>query len=407
MQMTQLQLEFNDGDAPVAIPTPPPANPAGDSANRESSEPVIQKTDGNNAFIHTLRKGKDVVKLHDGQAKIKVIGVGGGGSNAVDRMIEAGLGGVEFIVTNTDMQALARSGADRKVQIGDDVTRGLGAGGNPEIGRQSAEESRQELKNIMDGADMVFITAGMGGGTGTGASPIMAEIAKELGALTIAVVTKPFRFEGRRMNLASEGIERLKGKVDALITIPNERLLGVVPKGTKMIEAMRYADEVLRQGVQGISDLITVPGLINLDFADVSTVLSGAGTALMGIGEGAGERRAAEAAQAAISSPLLECSMEGATRILFNITGNSDLGLNEVDEAANIIATAAGVDDANVIFGIVFDETMEDRVRITVVATGFTTDPLQEATRLLNAPEVPSAPSPENDLEIPTFLRRR
>jgi len=354
-----------------------------------------------------MRKGKDVVKLHDGQARIKVVGVGGGGSNAVDRMIEANLSGVEFIVTNTDMQALSRSAAERKVQLGEDVTRGLGAGGNPEIGRQAAEESRQELKNILDGSDMVFITAGMGGGTGTGAGSIIAEVAKELGALTIAVVTKPFRFEGRRMSIAQEGIDRLKGKVDALITIPNERLLGVVPKGTKMLEAMRYADEVLRQGVQGISDLITVPGLINLDFADVSTVLSGAGTALMGIGEGAGERRAAEAAQAAISSPLLECSMEGAARILFNITGSSDLGLNEVDEAANIIATAAGVDDANVIFGIVFDDTMEDRVRITVVATGFTTDPLQETTRLLQAPDLPSTPAPESDLEIPTFLRRR
>jgi cell division protein FtsZ len=348
-----------------------------------------------------------VVKLHDGQARIKVVGVGGGGSNAVDRMIEAGLGGVEFIVANTDMQALARSAAERKVQLGEDVTRGLGAGGNPEIGRQAAEESRQELKNILDGADMVFITAGMGGGTGTGASPIITEIAKELGALTIAVVTKPFRFEGRRMNSANEGVSRLKGKTDALITIPNERLLGVVPKNTSMLEAFRYADEVLRQGVQGISDLITVSGLINLDFADVSTVLSNAGTALMGIGEGSGERRAAEAAQAAISSPLLETSMEGASRILFNITGGADLGLNEVDEAANIIATASAVEDANVIFGIVFDESMEDRVRITVVATGFATDPVSDASRALNA-AMPAVPhTPEGDLEIPTFLRRR
>ncbi|MHB9026839.1 MAG: cell division protein FtsZ [Armatimonadota bacterium] len=346
-----------------------------------------------------------MVKLHDGRAKIKVIGVGGGGSNAVDRMIETGLGGVEFVSTNTDMQALARSAAEQKVQLGEDVTRGLGAGGNPEIGRQAAEESRQELKNLLDGSDMVFITAGMGGGTGTGASPVIAEIAKELGALTIAVVTKPFRFEGRRMQVAQEGVSRLKGKVDALITIPNERLLGVVPKNTSMLEAMRYADEVLRQGVQGISDLITVSGLINLDFADVSTVLADAGTALMGIGEGAGERRAAEAAQAAISSPLLETSMEGATRILFNVTGGMDLSLNEVDEAANIIATASGSDEANVIFGIVFDERMEDRVRITVVATGFSVDPLDSATRLLHA-EVPSAPSAEGDLEIPTFLRR-
>jgi cell division protein FtsZ len=303
------------------------------------------------------------------------------------------------------MQALARSAAEQKVQLGEDVTRGLGAGGNPEIGRQAAEESRQELKNLLDGADMVFITAGMGGGTGTGASPVIAEIAKELGALTIAVVTKPFRFEGRRMQMAQEGVSRLKGKVDALITIPNERLLGVVPKNTSMIEAMRYADEVLRQGVQGISDLITVSGLINLDFADVSTVLSDAGTALMGIGEGAGERRAAEAAQGAISSPLLETSMEGATRILFNVTGGMNLSLTEVDEAANIIATASGMEDSNVIFGIVFDDRMEDRVRITVVATGFSVDPMDSAARLLHS-EVPAAPAAESDLEIPTFLRR-
>ncbi len=359
-----------------------------------------------------LRKGTAVVKLHDGQAKIKVIGIGGGGSNAVDRMIETGLSGVEFLVTNTDMQALARSAAERKVQIGEDVTRGLGAGGNPEIGRQSAEESRQELKNILDGSDMVFLTAGMGGGTGTGASPVIAEIAKELGALTIGVVTKPFRFEGRRLSLAMEGIARLKSKVDALIIIPNERLLGVVPKNTSMLDAFRYADEVLRQGVQGISDLITVAGLINLDFADVSTVLSSAGTALMGIGEGQGERRAAEAAQGAISSPLLETSMEGATRILFNITGGTNLSLNEVDEAANIIAAAAGVEDANVIFGIVFDEKMEDRVRITVVATGFHTDPLDETTRTLSGMQMPATPTlpsatADSELEIPTFLRRR
>jgi len=358
-----------------------------------------------------LRKGTAVVKLHDGQAKIKVIGIGGGGSNAVDRMMDAGLGGVEFLVTNTDMQALARSAAERKVQIGEDVTRGLGAGGNPEIGRQAAEESRQELKNILDGADMVFLTAGMGGGTGTGASPVVAEIAKELGALTIAVVTKPFRFEGRRQNLALEGITRLKSKVDALIIIPNERLLGVVPKNTSMLDAMRYADEVLRQGVQGISDLITVSGLINLDFADVSTVLANAGTALMGIGEGQGERRAAEAAQGAISSPLLETSMEGASRILFNITGGMNLSLNEVDEAANIIAAAAGIDDANVIFGIVFDDKMEDRVRITVVATGFSIDPLDETNRPLGGLPMPATPgipsATDGDLDIPTFLRRR
>lgn len=364
-----------------------------------------QRTDS----CESVRKGIPVAKVHDGQARIKVVGIGGGGSNAVDRMIAAGLSGVEFIVANTDMQALARSAADRKVQIGEDVTRGLGAGGNPEVGRQAAEESRQELKNMLDGADMVFVTAGMGGGTGTGASPVIAEIARELGALTIGVVTKPFRFEGKRMSAAVEGVNRLSGKVDALITIPNERLLGVVPKNTAFLEAMRYADEVLRQGVQGISDLITVTGLVNLDFADVCTVLSNAGTALMGIGEGSGERRAAEAAQSAISSPLLETSMEGATRILFNITGGLDLNLNEVDEAANIIATAAGVEEANVIFGIVFDEKMEDRVRITVVATGFTVDPMADMNRALNATTVlsPSSSAQDGDLEIPTFLRRR
>jgi cell division protein FtsZ len=359
------------------------------------------------ALVEPARREIAVVKIHDGQARIKVVGVGGGGSNAVDRMIDAGLSGVEFIVCNTDMQALARSSADRKVQIGEDVTRGLGAGGNPEVGRQAAEESRQELKNILDGADMVFITAGMGGGTGTGAGPVISEIAKELGALTVAVVTKPFRFEGRRMITAGEGIGRLKGKVDALITIPNERLQGVVPKNTSMLEAFRYADEVLRQGVQGISDLITVAGDLNLDFADVCAVLSNAGTALMGIGEGQGERRAAEAAQAAISSPLLETAMEGATRILFNITGGCNLSLNEVDEAASIIAAASGVEDANVYFGIVFDERLEDRVRITVVATGFTTDAIGDATRVLAGTAVPTPMAGDSDLEIPTFLRRK
>lgn len=363
-----------------------------------------------NAISTPLRKGMAVVKIHDGQAKIKVIGVGGGGSNAVDRMIEAGLSGVEFIVANTDMQALARSTAERKIQLGEDVTRGLGAGGNPEIGRQAAEESRQEIKNVLEGADMVFITSGMGGGTGTGASPIIAEIARELSALTISVVTKPFKFEGRRMNTALEGINRLKGKVDALITIPNELLLGVAPKNISMLEAMRIADEVLRQGVQGISDLITVSGLINLDFADVNAVLSNSGTALMGIGEADGERRAAEAAQLAIASPLLETSMEGATRILFNITGDMNLSLNEVDEAANIIATAAGVEEANVIFGIVFDEKMQDRVRITVVATGFAADPGDDATTVLKSAAFPSSSANSGDnteREIPSFLRNR
>jgi len=375
----------------------------------------------NSALNAPLQREKPLAKVNDGQAKIKVIGVGGGGSNAVDRMIEKSLTGVEFLVANTDLQALSRSKAEGKIQIGEDVTRGLGAGGNPEVGREAAEESRQDVKNVLGDADMVFITAGMGGGTGTGASPIIAEVSKELGALTIAVVTKPFRFEGRRMNSALEGIGKLKGKVDALITIPNEKLLGVVPKGTSMIDAMSYADEILRQGVQGISDLITVTGLINLDFADVCRVLKNAGTALMGIGEGSGERRAAEAAEAAISSPLLETSMEAASRILFNITGASDLSLSEVDEAANIIAQAAGMEEADVIFGMVFDDSMGDRVRITVVATGFASDPLDDASRAFAAAagmnEV-KAPTPvqvavepeekEDDLEdIPSFLRKK
>lgn len=363
-----------------------------------------------NAIRTPLRKGMVVVKIHDGQAKIKVIGVGGGGSNAVDRMIEAGLSGVEFIVANTDMQALARSSAEKKIQLGEDVTRGLGAGGNPEVGRQAAEESRQEIKNVLEGADMVFITSGMGGGTGTGASPLIAEVARELSALTVAVVTKPFKFEGRRMNTALEGINRLKGKVDALITIPNELLLGVAPKNISMLDAMRIADEVLRQGVQGISDLITVSGLINLDFADVNAVLANSGTALMGIGEADGERRAAEAAQLAIASPLLETSMEGATRILFNITGDMNLSLNEVDEAANIIATAAGVEEANVIFGIVFDEKMQDKVRITVVATGFASDPDDDATTILKSSAFPTSSALNGEAaerEIPSFLRNR
>jgi len=373
-----------------------------------------------NAVEPQPQREKSLAKVHDGQAKIKVIGVGGGGSNAVDRMIEKSLGGVEFLVANTDMQALARSKADAKIHIGEDVTRGLGAGGNPEVGREAAEESRQDIKNILGDADMVFITAGMGGGTGTGASPVIAEVSKELGALTIAVVTKPFRFEGRRMNSALDGIGKLKGKVDALITIPNEKLLGVVPKGTSMLDAMSYADEILRQGVQGISDLITVTGLINLDFADVCRVLSSAGTALMGIGEGSGERRAAEAAEAAISSPLLETSMEAASRILFNITGNSDLSLSEVDEAANIIANAAGMEEADVIFGMVFDDNMGDTVRITVVATGFASDPLDDASRAFAAaagmneikPSVAPVIEPEvkdeEELDdIPSFLRKK
>jgi cell division protein FtsZ len=289
-------------------------------------------------------------------AQIKVIGVGGGGSNAVNRMIESGLKGVDFIAINTDVQALHLSKAENKIQIGEKLTKGLGAGANPEIGLKAAEESRNDIEAALKGADMVFVTAGMGGGTGTGAAPVVAEIAKELGALTVGVVTKPFLFEGRRrQSQAESGMINIKSKVDTLITIPNEKLLQVVDKNTSINDAFRIADDVLRQGVQGISDLIAVPGLINLDFADVKTIMQETGTALMGIGVASGENRASLAARTAISSPLLETSIEGARGVLLNITGGSGLGLFEVNEAAEIIAQAADP-EANIIFGAVIDE---------------------------------------------------
>jgi len=340
-------------------------------------------------------------------AKIKVIGVGGAGCNAVDRMISTGLTGVEFLATNTDLQALSMSNAERKIQLGADVTRGLGSGGDPTVGLKSAEESRQDLKNSLEGADMVFITSGMGGGTGTGASPVVAEVAGELGALTVAVVTKPFTFEGgRRTAVAEDGITGLKTKVDTLITIPNDRLLGVVDKKATLLEAFCLADEVLRQGVQGISDLITIPGRINLDFADVKTVMKDAGTAIMGIGQGKGERRAAEAAEAAISSPLLETSIEGAKRILFNITGGPDLALAEVEEAAQIVSGASTGKDTNVLFGVVVDDNLKDEVRITVVATGFD-GAATRPPRIAAEAELPAVPQDEAELEIPPFLRKQ
>jgi cell division protein FtsZ len=342
-------------------------------------------------------------------AVIRVIGVGGAGSNAVDRMIEAGLQGVDFAAANTDLQALSRSRATHKIQLGAQVTNGLGAGGDPEIGARAAEESRGEIKELLEGADMVFITGGMGGGTGTGGGPIVAEVSRETGALTVAVVTKPFAFErGRRQSIAEEGLDNLRTKVDTLITVPNDRLLGVVQKKVALVEAFKLADEVLREGVQGISDLIMVPGLINLDFADVKAVMQDAGTALMGIGTGSGETRAADAAQAAISSPLLDTSIDGATRILFNVTGGSELSLSEVEEAAQVIRAASESPDTNVLFGVVVDEEPHDEVRITVLATGF------ERGRRPGRPggkaeaSIPSVePVPEADLEVPTFLRNR
>jgi cell division protein FtsZ len=342
-------------------------------------------------------------------AVIKVVGVGGGGTNAVNRMIESGLKGVEFIAVNTDAQQLMMSEADYRVHIGEKLTKGLGAGSNPEIGQQAAEESRDKIREVLQGADMVFITAGKGGGTGTGAAPVIAEIAKEeIGALTVGVVTRPFAFEGRRRAVqAEEGIRKLKEKVDTLIIIPNDNLLQVADKKTSMIDAFKLADDVLRQGVQGITDLITVPGLINLDFADVKAIMKDAGSALMGIGMASGENRAVEAAQLAITSPLLEESIEGAKGILLNISGGPDLGLFEVNEAAEIISQAADP-DANIIFGAVIDEALGDNVKVTVIAAGF--DKRTQAKLDLVAetatPTKSDVPKIDfGDFELPGFLR--
>lgn len=356
-------------------------------------------------------------------AVIKVVGVGGGGTNAVNRMVDAGLRGVEFIAANTDAQALQMCDADIKLNIGHDLTRGLGAGANPEVGHGAAAESRDDIKEALKGADMVFVTAGEGGGTGTGAAPVIAEIAKnEIGALTVGVVTRPFSFEGANRNRqADEGIQRLREQVDTLIVIPNEKLLGVVERRTTIIEAFREADNVLRQGVQGITDLITIPGLINLDFADVRTIMHNAGTALMGIGTGSGETRAVDAAKAAVSSPLLEASVEGATGILLNITGGHDLGLFEVNEAAEIVSAAADT-NSNIIFGAVIDDTMGDDVRVTVIATGFEHGGPASTGRASEAREVTrrsrrdrdvtlddrqrsSLEISDDDIDIPSFLR--
>jgi cell division protein FtsZ len=354
-------------------------------------------------------------------AVIKVVGVGGGGTNAVNRMVDAGLRGVEFIAVNTDAQALQMCDADIKIHIGSKITRGLGAGANPSIGEQAALESKDELRDALKGADMVFVTAGKGGGTGTGAAPVIAELAKELSALTVGVVTRPFAFEGkRRACQAADGIHSLSDKVDTLIVIPNDRLLQVVERRTSVIEAFKVADDVLRQGVQGITDLITVPGLINLDFADVRTIMKDAGSALMGIGVAGGENRAIEAARAAVSSPLLEASVEGARGILLNITGGDDLGLFEINEAAEIISSAADA-DSNIIFGAVIDPSLGDEVRVTVIATGFDRpaggeQPVRQEVREDREPKgtplFSDAPKPSFDidddaLDIPSFLRDR
>ncbi len=354
-------------------------------------------------------------------AVIKVVGVGGGGTNAVNRMVDAGLRGVEFVAANTDAQALQMCDADIKLNIGHELTKGLGAGANPDVGHGAAAESRDEIKEALKGADMVFVTAGEGGGTGTGAAPVIAEIAKEeIGALTVGVVTRPFVFEGaQRQRQAEEGIQRLREQVDTLIVIPNEKLLGIVERRTTIIEAFREADNILRQGVQGITDLITIPGLINLDFADVRTIMHNAGTALMGIGTGSGEARAVDAAKAAISSPLLEEDVDGATGILLNITGGHDLGLFEVNEAAEIVAAAADK-DSNIIFGAVIDDAMADDVRVTVIATGFDhrggragVGTAREVTRrtrrdrdvTLDDRQRSSLEISDDEIDVPAFLR--
>lgn len=332
-------------------------------------------------------------------AAIKVVGVGGAGTNAVNRMVDAGLMGVEFIAINTDSQALALSKAPLKIQIGDKLTKGLGAGANPEVGQKAAEESRDEISNTLKGSDLVFVTCGMGGGTGTGAAPVIAEIAREMGILTIGVVSKPFLFEGRqRMKNAEAGIERLKASVDTLVVVPNDRLLSVVTKGTTMTEAFRIADDTLRQGIQGISDLIAVPSLINLDFADVRTVMQSRGLAHMGIGIGKGENRMVEAAKQAISSPMLETSIDGARAVLINITGGPDTSIIDINEAAQLI-TAAADPEANIIFGAGIDEDMTDDVRITVIATGFE-KPSFAAPR-------PSITMESTSVEEPAFTERR
>jgi cell division protein FtsZ len=344
-------------------------------------------------------------------AVIKVVGVGGGGTNAVNRMVDAGLTGVEFIAVNTDAQALMMSDADMKLHIGSAATRGLGAGADPAVGQAAAQESRDELKEALKGADMVFVTAGEGGGTGTGAAPVVAELAREIGALTVGVVTKPFVFEGRKRSQQAEaGIGNLRDRVDTLIVIENDRLLQVVEKKTSVVDAFRMADDILRQGVQGITDLITVPGLVNLDFADVRTIMRDAGSALMGIGTASGENRAAEAARMAVSSPLLETTIEGATGILLNITGGPDIGLFEVNEAAEVV-TGAADQNANVIFGAVIDDSMGDDVRVTVIATGFGGHRRRRRLATTDAP-IPSAPIPgggfeipDDALDVPSFLR--
>ncbi len=361
----------------------------------------------------------DNSRMLDGVATIKVIGVGGAGNNAVNRMIEAEIKGVEFIAVNTDRQALQKSKAPTKIQIGEKITRGLGAGANPDIGAQAAEESRSEISEALRGADMVFVTAGMGGGTGTGAASIVAGTAKEMGILTIAVVTKPFTFEGKkRLAQAERGIESLKGKVDSLVVIPNDKLLQIIDRKTSIVEAFKMADDILRQGVQGISDLIAIEGLVNLDFADVKTIMLNRGMAHMGIGRASGENRAEDAAKQAIQSPLLETSIEGARGVIINITGGADLGLQEINTAAELVQRSVDP-EANIIWGSVIDESLGDEIVITVIATGFETEaPLTSIgvenlvsrawdKKVNSIPTSSDSNNSSSDLDIPSFLRNK
>lgn len=399
---------------------------AAESANpfRQNNQGLNNLNNDGNAVPNEKSWSSDIVPSN--AAKIKVIGVGGSGGNAINRMIDSEVSGVEFWAINTDAQALTQSKASKRLQVGQKLTRGLGAGGNPAIGQKAAEESRDEIAQALDGADLVFITAGLGGGTGTGGAPIVAEIAKEVGALTVGVVTRPFTFEGRRrISQADEGIAALQTRVDTLIVIPNNKLLSVINEQTPVQEAFRYADDVLRQGVQGISDIITIPGLVNVDFADVRAVMADAGSALLGIGIGSGKSRAREAALTAISSPLLESSIEGARGVVFNITGGCDLTLHEVNAAAETIYEVVDP-NANIIFGAVIDERMQGEVKITVIATGFTGEskstipqpgrevplsrPITSITQSSTIPTptpTPDPPPPPPNLDIPDFLRRR
>lgn len=407
---TQTTPSDEQGNFPLSVDTGNPFRKAG-------SNPGVYLEDQNHHPKPMTREERSGEIVPSSAARIKVIGVGGGGGNAVNRMINSQISGVEFWSVNTDAQALTLSHAPKRLQVGQKLTRGLGAGGNPAIGQKAAEESRDEIANALSGSDLVFITAGMGGGTGTGAAPIVAEVAKEVGALTVGIVTRPFTFEGRRRTgQAEEGIAALQSRVDTLIIIPNDKILNVISEQTPLQEAFRVADDILRQGVQGISDIITIPGLVNVDFADVRAVMADAGSALMGIGLGSGKSRAREAANGAIQSPLLERSIEGARGVVFNITGGTDMTLHEVNAAAEVIYEVVDP-NANIIFGAVIDERMQGEIKITVIATGFSGEPpaapppVRERRFGRPTPSPSPAPSesppPRMGLDIPEFLQKR